>query len=263
MLVTTARNQAHLEPKARRVAQELKGIYIPRERHSLAELCRLYGHKSLLVVTTQGLKCFHCDEDKPFFFHPNAAMLRIRNLLENGQDPLQRASGLEAGMTFLDCTLGLGADSIVASFIVGSQGKVVGVEEVPVVATIVRDGLQTFETENGRINEAMRRIQVICADHLEFLKQCKDKEFDVVYFDPMFESTVNKSSGIAPLKRLASYADLRKEAVREACRVAKRRVVLKDSRHSSRFERLGFTPLIRPNASHWYGIIEVEREAEG
>lgn len=263
MLVTTARGQEHLEEKAKQVAQELKGRYIPRNNQSIADLCRRFGVNDLLVVTTQGLKCYPCAEGKPFVFHPNAAMLRIRQLLQGRQDPLQRYAGLKEGMSFLDCTLGLGADSIVASFLVGPGGKVVGVEQVPVVAAIVKDGLQTFETDKKVINEAMRRIQVICADHLSYLKQCEDNQFDVVFFDPMFESTVDASAGIAPLKRLASYADLREEAVREACRVAKRRVVLKDSRHSTRFERFGFTPFVRPKASHWYGIIDVERDPEG
>lgn len=259
MIVTTARNQEQLHEKAEEVAKAVQGVFVPRNDHSISHLCQLYKTDRLLLVTKEGIQCVFCDnQTHPFVFHPNAAMLRIRNLLSGGNDPLQEAAGLKEGMTVLDCTLGLGADAIVASFIVGPSGQVTGIESEAVLATIVQDGLKSKVTTNRAVDEAMRRIEVVCADHLTYLKECPSKHYDVIFFDPMFEKTVHQSSGLAPLKQLANYSDLREDAVREAKRVAKKRVILKDSRQSTRFERLGFTPLRRPNASFWYGIIEVE-----
>jgi 16S rRNA G966 N2-methylase RsmD len=263
MIVTTARNQEQLQDKAKEVAQAVNGRFVPRNRYSIEELCRHYQVDQLLLVTRQGIQCVFCDnQEQPFVFHPNAAMLRIRNLLHGGNDPLQDAAGLTEGMSVLDCTLGLGADAIVASFIVGPRGQVVGIESVPVLASIVQDGLKTKETENKAVNQSMRRIKVICADHLDYLKQCQTNQYDVILFDPMFEKTIQSSTGLAPLKRLANYNDLKEEAVQQACRVARKLVVLKDSRHSSRFKRFGFTPLVRSHASFWYGIIDVESVAD-
>ncbi|EGL81892.1 protein of unknown function DUF548 [Caldalkalibacillus thermarum TA2.A1] len=261
MLVTTARKQDHLESKAKQVAQRLGVPFVKRRSYSIQALCRTYEADHIVLVTSEGIKCAFCDgKEKPFFFHPNSAMLRIRRLMRGEEDPLAKAAGLKEGMSVLDCTLGLGADAIVASYIVGEKGRVVGIESVPVLACIVQDGLKTFETEQKAVNEAMRRIEVICNHHLSYLKQCADNQFDVVYFDPMFERTVQRSMGIAPLKRLANYEELKPEAIQEARRVARKRIVLKDSRESPRFEALGFTPLIRPHASFWFGIIDLESD---
>lgn len=81
--------------------------------------------------------------------------------------------------------------------------------------------------------------------------------FDVIYFDPMFETTIESSTGISPLKGIANYEPLTKETMEEAKRVAKQRVVMKDSRYSSRFTQLGFKPIERKYASHWFGTIEL------
>lgn len=40
-----------------------------------------------------------------------------------------RAAGLSEGDTFLDCTLGLGSDAIIASMAVGETGSVIGIEK--------------------------------------------------------------------------------------------------------------------------------------
>ncbi|MDQ0337352.1 16S rRNA G966 N2-methylase RsmD [Caldalkalibacillus uzonensis] len=264
MLVTTARKQEHLESKARHVAQELGLPFVRRRSYSIRALCHIHQADHIVLITTEGMKCVFCDgEQQPFFFHPNSAMLRIRRLLRGEEDPLGKAAGLEEGMSVLDCTLGLGSDAIVASYLVGEKGRVVGVESVPVLAYIVQDGLRTRETEQKAVNEAMRRIAVFCDHHLSFLKQCANNQFDVVYFDPMFEQTVHRSMGIAPLKRLANYEELQRSAIEEAKRVAKKRIVLKDSRESPRFEALGFKPIVRPHASHWFGIIELEAGYDG
>ena len=56
----------------------------------------------------------------------------------------------------------------------------------------------------------------------------------------MFRQTVNRSSGLQPLKKLANPRPLDRESVREAVRVARKRVVLKERLMSGEFERLGF-----------------------
>lgn len=195
-----------------------------------------------------------------FFFHPNLAQLRLKNLRLGQGDHLVEAMALAPGMRVLDATLGLATDATVASFAVGAEGKVTGLESSPLIAAVVSHGLKHFKAVNYPLQEAMRGIEVIHTDYLAYLKQTPDKTFDAVYFDPMFRHPFMASSHLNPLRSLADHRPVSGEAVREACRVAKRRVVLKESSHSEEFQRLGFTKIVggRYSKIH-YGIIEVSR----
>ena len=143
-------------------------------------------------------------------------------------------------MKILDCTLVLGSDAIVESFVVGESGKVVALEKNPVLAEIVRHGMKNFSDDNEKVLNAMRRVEIITADYLEFLKSAKTNSFDAVYFDPMFRRPINKSSGINPIRPVADKNPVSIEAIQEACRVAKFRVILKENAKSGEFNRLGF-----------------------
>jgi hypothetical protein len=70
----------------------------------------------------------------------------------------------------------------------------------------------------------------------------------------MFESTIN-SPGLSGLKGSANYSSITRETINEAIRVAAKRVVMKDSRLSSKFKELGFTVIPR-NSGFLYGVIE-------
>ena len=86
----------------------------------------------------------------------------------------------------------------------------------------------------------MRRIEVVTTDYFDFLKAAEKNSFDIVYFDPMFRHALEKSSGINPIRPVAEKSPVTLEAVREACRVAKNFVVLKENSRSEEFNRLGF-----------------------
>ena len=67
--------------------------------------------------------------------------LRIKHLASGQPDSMVTAAGLKKGDHVLDCTMGMGADAIVASFVVGDQGRVVSLESEPVIAAITGHGL--------------------------------------------------------------------------------------------------------------------------
>ena len=100
--------------------------------------------------------------------------------------------------------------------------------------------MKNFSEDSPHILSAMRRVEVINADCADFLKTCADKSFDAVYFDPMFRRPVKSSSGLNPIRPLADNRPLTEEIIREACRVAKCRVVMKEHSGSAEFSRLGF-----------------------
>ena len=238
-IVTTARKfTADTEILAVETASKLNLKFVPRGDSSLDALKKNYNVENILIAKKNSL--IISTENGELFFHPNTAHLRIKNLRRGLNDRLIDAAQISAGMKILDCTLGLGSDAIVESFVVGAAGKVIAIEKNPVLAEVVRHGLKNFSADNENILSAMRRVEVVTADYLDYLKAADENSFDVVYFDPMFRRPVEKSSGINPLRPVADHSPVTAEAVREACRVAKNFVVLKENSRSSEFNRLGF-----------------------
>lgn len=254
MIVTTSqRADARVKAKAAALAQTFRASYIERNKQPVNKLAAFYKCP-VLLVSKERLE-LHDGSGTPFFFHPGSAMFRVKRLIDGGEDELVNTCGLETGMSFLDCTMGPAADSITAAAAVEETGRVQSIEANPFIAHIVREGLGSWTDGPERLIRAMQTIQVEAADYHTYLKSVPDASFDVVYFDPMFETAVD-SSGIAPLRSFASHTDLTEEAVGEAVRIARRRVVLKDHFRSERFAKLGFTQHIRKTSKVHFGTIE-------
>jgi len=117
-LIVTTSNQASPESiaQAQKLAQTLQLPYIPR-------LCLKDDPEQMLVVVGRE-KIFLRHQNKNLAWHPNMAKLRLLNLQRNGQDPLLHAVQPRPGDQILDCTLGLGADSLVLAYAVGPTGKI-------------------------------------------------------------------------------------------------------------------------------------------
>ncbi|WP_027717244.1 class I SAM-dependent methyltransferase [Desulfovirgula thermocuniculi] len=256
-VVTTGRRPGPQELSlAAWFARRLCAPLVPRENLSLKALEEKYGARGVLVVAQRRASFYTGGVE--VFFHPSMAKLRIAEIKTGKTDQMVKAMDLRPGEEVLDCTLGLGVDAIVASFVVGPAGRVVGVESSPVLAALVEHGLGYYCDRLPReVLEAMRRIEVICGDHLSYLKGLPAESFDVVYFDPMFREPLHRSPAIGPLRALANDAPLARQAVEEAVRVARRRVVMKERRGSREFARLGFTCVQGGKSSPVaYGVIE-------
>ncbi|WP_421379050.1 class I SAM-dependent methyltransferase [Bacillus salacetis] len=258
MLVTTAgRTNDEMIEKAKGAAKELGLSYIHREKRTVKGLRERYC-EDILVVGKERMELFSSDSDEPFFFHPNSASFRLKRILKGGQDPLVQSTGLAEGMSFLDCTMGMASDSIVASHAVGKKGKVTGIEASMPISFIIKKGLKAWDSGVAEMNEAMERVEVVQAAALEFLKSLEDESYDVVYFDPMFGDPIETSAGINPMRKWAIYHSVDKETIEEAKRVAKQRVVLKEHYNSPLFEELGFQVNRRPSAKFHYGSIDLK-----
>lgn len=260
MFVTTGgRTDDKTIKKAKQAAGQLDLPYITRLKRSVAELQKIYGG-DCLVVGRQKLELYKLNQNEPFFFHPNVAMLRIKRLLKGETDPFVLAAGIQSGSTVLDCTLGLGADAIVASFVTGESGFVQGIEENQLLSFVVKEGLEKWSSGNEAVDQALRRVRVRTSSHLDVLRSCETGSLDVVYFDPMFEESITESDGIRSLTFFAAKDELSAAAIEEAKRVAKQRVVLKDHYRSDRFARFGFEVLVRKTSKFHFGYIDVQRQ---
>lgn len=258
LLVTTIQSPScTIEELAQQIATTLQVPFIPRDRHSLSSLKNHYQVENIVVITKNGPIVHTLGGE--YFFHLNMAELRIKNLKNGKNDHMMTAMSLTAGMSVLDCTLGLATDAVVASFIVGQTGKVVGLETSPILALIASYGLQHFTHDDEGITKALRRIQVIPKHCYEVLMSLPDNSFDIVFFDPMFRQPIYSSSNLKPLRYLADNSPITESALAEACRVANKRVVIKETSHNNEFERLGITTTYGGKySSIQYGVIKVE-----
>ena len=241
LIVTTAQtNVPESEAKAQRYADELHAPYIVR--HSLP-FFRLFAEnpaaQRALIVQSERILLID-REEHTFFYHPNMAFPRLGNLLFGQRDLLIDAAELKPGDSVLDATLGFASEATLCAHVVGDAGEAHGIEAVPELGLVVREGLKTVTTERPTLNDAMRRVQVVhLGHHLEYLRACPDKRYDVIYFDPFFEDEPNGSSQFAPLRYFGTHAPLMPEALQEARRVARRKVLVKTLRWSPLLEQLG------------------------
>ena len=257
MFVTTVeKTNDSLNQQAFIIGEQLGIPYIERKKRTIKQLVGLY-QQPCLVIGKEKVELYDLHGSDPLFFHPNMAAIRIKRIEKGEEDPFIRATGLCEGMSILDCTLGMGADALVSSYVIGHSGNITALEINPFIYFVIKDGLQTYCFKHEQIADAAKRIKVVNKDYVTFLKNAEDKSFDVVYFDPMFTESVTESTGIQSLTSFASYQELSEEAVAEAKRVAKKRIVLKDHFKSNRFERFSFHVEKRKTAKFHFGVIEL------
>ena len=255
IIVTTAgRPDAQSVALAMSAAKTLGAQLVERNKRSVSKLQEQYAAHVLVAGKTR-YEYFAFGQSEPFFYHPNAAAFRLKRLAKDEVDPLVDICSLSSGDTFLDCTLGLGADSLVAQYVVGSAGRVVGVEADAVVAFIVKEGMQHYNLNELPIAKGMRDIEVVHQEALDFLKTQPDNAFDIVFMDPMFEEVIEESSNFTTLRETGAHIALTDAWVQEARRVAKRGVALKAHFRSELFEQYGFQREIRVTSKFHYGFL--------
>ncbi|MEK4200417.1 class I SAM-dependent methyltransferase [Cytobacillus sp. FSL K6-0265] len=256
MFVTTsARTNPNETNKAEQVATTLNLPFIHRSKRTIKSMVNQYEMNGI-VVGKERMELYKIGEENPFFFHPSSAMFRLKRLQKGEHDPFVDICQLKAGSSFLDCTLGLASDSIVASYTVGETGKVIGLEASKVIAYLVGQGLKEWPNDHAVMKSSMERIEVVHTLAIDYLKSLPDASFDVVYIDPMFETTIKESTNINALHSITYKGDLTEEMINEAKRVTKERVILKDHFRSERFQAFAFQQIKRKSAKFHYGVWE-------
>ena len=229
---------------ARQLAAETGHTYIPRDRRPLAKIAMAAQCDGLLVVEHGDLALWIDGES--LRHHPNMAKLRILAIEQGRGDVLVDALQLKPGDCVLDCTCGLGADAIVTACAVGPSGRVRALEAAPLLALLATHGMAASTVaEPPALALAMGRVEVALADYTDFLRSEADDAWDVVYFDPMFATTVAAARGLDLVRRLARTGGPTSADLDQARRVARRRVVMKDRLPGPELDRLGFTAIQR------------------
>jgi hypothetical protein len=172
------------------------------------------------------------------------ASLRLVRALAGEVDPLVAAAALSPGDRVLDCTLGLGGDALLASF--ATRAPVVGLEASPLLAAFTQVSLRRPGGSGPALEaarEAGARVEVRCAEHAAALAALPARSYDVLLFDPMFRLPSRASSLFGLVRAFANETLLTSEVLREAQRVARRGVLVKDAAPGRELGRLGLKPL--------------------
>lgn len=257
-VITTGGRPDELSRKLALEASKALGYeIIERKKRSIARIQRDY-ESAVLVAGADRYDLYRIGMTEPLFFHPNSAAFRLKRLMNGETDPLINVAQLKNGDSFLDCTLGLGSDSIIASFVVGETGCVHGLEGDVDIAFITGRGLKSYEAQSDALKQAMQGVQVTHANAVDYLKSQPDASWDIVYIDPMFSAPIEESSNFTPLRKVGLQSGLTAQWIQEAKRVSRRRVIVKDRFDSPVFDEFQLERTIRPNTKFHFGFISTE-----
>ena len=243
LAVTTSLASAH-EPQARAAAAR-HALPFARRRPTLEATAREAGAGALLVLSPRRAALWLDGEERRW--DPGMGLLRAKRLLEgerSTRDGFLEAAAILPGDAVLDCTLGLGADALVAAAAAGPEGRVVGLESSPALAALAAEGFARLD------HPAARRVEVRRADAGAFLAAAPARSFDLVVFDPMFRHGRAEPPGFDLVRRLGDPRPLAPETLARARSVARRAVLVKDGTPGWDLARLGLAPLPSARGAH-------------
>jgi len=263
-VVTTTDHVAEHRGRARALAETLKvhfddALYVERAGDSLVMILTKNAADAVLVVGVDGtlVRLSNGAEHK---LHGAMGVVRMRNVSSGGSDNMVEACGLRAGDSFLDATAGQLSDALVAAHVVGPEGRVTAIEASPLLHAVSSGRPVRTGDKDGRVDALLGTIDVVLGEHTEVLRGRPDGSADVVYFDPMFRRPQKSAGSFDVLRALAHAAPLTQEAVAQARRVARRRVVVMDASGGAELERLGLT-VVHTGQRKRYGVIDLESAA--
>lgn len=234
-LVTTAPSGSPAE--ADELARRFGLTAEPRADRLVPALIDAAQGAPVLVLGTLRADLF--DAGRAFRATTGMGYLRLVRTRVGQGDPLVTAAELKPGDRVLDATLGLAQDALVAAEV--TREPVEGLEANPVLAAFVVAALRRLPGTAAR--EAAARINVRCADHRAALKEFPTRSFDVILLDPMFRTAADANPLFDLLRRHGEHAPLDAQTLREARRVARRGVLVKDAAPGTELTRLDLVPL--------------------
>jgi len=264
--VTTSLHPSEAETAAARAAAARWGLaFAERGKRSLEDVRRTAGVDGMLLLTSRSAGLWvptphplspAVTGERVQPWSPGMGALRAKRVakqipagrprVEADRDPFFEAADLRPGDAVLDCTLGLGADALVAAVGAGAGGRVVGIEGSTALAAWVGEGLARSTLPGAD------RIEVRAGDHAALLASLPERSFDVVCFDPMFRHARAEPGGFDVVRALADARPLAPETLVRARRVARRWVLVKDGAPGWDLARLGLTPLPSARGAHRY-----------
>ena len=229
-ITTSLLQKEETKEAALHMSEALEVEYLKRGTASIKDIFE-EGYEAIVVCKPEKIIVLNKTEDgslNEFFFHPGLAMMRIKRMEAKGEDLMVKAMSLKRGDKVLDCTMGMATDAIVASWVIGEEGSLVALESCKLIFEVVKHGLANLRESSSSLTRVFSRIQPVFANYRDFLFECLEGEYDVIYFDPMFTVPNMKSAGINPLRAWADKSAIDTSSFDRALNVARKSVVVKD-----------------------------------
>lgn len=254
-VTTKKRPSIKLEERSRMISERLRIPMIQRQNMNIKPLMETLKVDGIIVVTEDSNVLRF--EDFTYEWHPNTTDIKFRQL-KKGSIPLEKALNVSVGDTVIDGTLGFASDAIIAKVLVGRTGKVIGLEANPVLALLTELGIKHYTKFDCELQQAARDIEVVNAVSYDYLRSLESNSVDIVYFDPMFETTGERSSGMHKLKQVAYQGGIDRKTIEEAVRVSRKRVVIKERYACELFSQLAIHHYVgkEKEGRVVYGIID-------
>lgn len=194
------------------------------------------GLTHLLVLTSVRLELRELGSNAagPVYVDFAAGAAAHRRRFGGGRNqPLARAVGVKGSNvpTVIDATAGLGRDAFILA-VLGCTVRLV--EREPIIAALLRDGLQRAVRAPDIGPLVSERLSLIVADGRTYLRELPESQRpDVVFLDPMYpprRKAALSGKAMRLLRRLAGDDDDAPELLVAALACVRRRVVVKRPR---------------------------------
>lgn len=244
ILTTAQKSNEAIQEEANALASSMHMTYIQRGKSSIPSLFNAHSSDYIAVLSGNGLT-IHFPNNQQHCFHLSMAQLRILRLQRGEGDHLINAvqTILNANhplgkkeFSFLDCTIGLGSDSIVVSYAF-PQAQIKGLEGSLPIWLATSYGLAHYSHNVKSVTDALRRIEVSHDTFETYVPNLPDDSIDIIYFDPMFEVPVEESPQFKPLRGHTMESHIDDKIMEEAMRVASCGVIIKERPFSSFFQK--------------------------
>jgi 16S rRNA (guanine1516-N2)-methyltransferase len=219
--------KADKEMKARQTAAFFGATYLDRRGRSVEELFATTSAEVVLLAGEETCLIHRQAQGRALRYHPGMSLLRLAEQQRGHEDRLLRVIGIRPGDVVLDATCGLLGDSLLLAAGVGRTGRVIAVESTFLVARLLQYAVHRSRPFPPNVTEHLAGIEVLWGDSGKILSKLGDSSVDAVYFDPMFHHPLERSAAIEPLRIFANHQELTREVFADACRVARRAVVVK------------------------------------
>lgn len=256
LIITTGISPSDEDRKnALLISEELTIPFCLRQKNTIKNLMNNNNVQGVVIVSSGAIRLH--SKNKSFGFHPNMAMIRIQTLLDGKRDRFLDVTGIKPGDRVLDCTCGMASDALISAWGAGEKGSVTALEASPLLSRIVSAGIKNYSHKKDLLCDLKNRITVINEDYRSFLKRQKSSSWDVICFDPMFKQTHKEAHGLDLVRNLASYSLPDHDVFKEAKRVARRCVVIKDGSFGPFLKKMNI-PVVSMAKKVCYGRIDLD-----
>lgn len=222
VVTTSLAAQTDVVDRARAVASACGGQFRPR-RGGLPAWWRGGDFDLLYVVSAEGEQLRDAQEG----LSVHEGLLKLKRAAGRTHPLLRAIAPLEGAPVplVLDATLGMAQDALHIAAMLPTE--VLGFEASRILATLTQAGLRKVIAQRPRWSDAAKKVQVEVRSSRAALAEMAPDSVPVVFLDPMFDSPLRAPPGYALLRRCAEPDPLDSAWLKDAVRVAQRRVVLK------------------------------------